>query len=299
MFILPAFCIVLAFAWGYERYSATPEVEWLLYGVKPVIIAIVAQALWGLSGTALRGPLVAVVAVAVLALYLVGVNEIALLFGGALLVLLVRNGQRVARGAGALALAPLAAGPLVPLAAAAANRDDVSLWTLFLTFLKIGSVLYGSGYVLLSFLRNDFVARLGWITNDQLLDAVAVGQVTPGPVFTTATFIGYVVAGFPGAVLATIAIFLPSFVFVAALNPIVPRLRESRLMSSLLDGVNAAALGLMAGVTWVLGRDAIDDWLTVLLVAGAVLLLLRWRVPSVWLILTGALIGFGRYVLTG
>jgi chromate transporter len=298
-FILPAFAIVLAFAWGYERYGGTPEVTWLLHGVKPVIIAIVVQALWGLSRTALRGPLPVVVAGGVFALYLLGVNEIALLFGGALLVLLLRNGQRLGRGAAIFVLAPAAGAASLPLAASTARTHDANLWTLFLTFLKIGAVLYGSGYVLLAFLRNDFVERLGWITNQQLLDAVAVGQVTPGPVFTTATFIGYIVAGFPGAILATTAIFLPSFVFVAALNPIVPRLRASPVMSSLLDGVNASALGLMAAVTCVLGRDAIVDWWTALLAAGAAVALLRFRVPSVWLIAAGAAAGLARYAVAG
>ena len=135
----------------------------------------------------------------------------------------------------------------------------VSLTTLFLTFLKIGAVLYGSGYVLLAFLRNDFVERLGWLTDQQLLDAVAIGQMTPGPVFTTATFVGYLVAGVPGAVLATVGIFLPAFVFVALLHPLVPRLRRYPWTAAMLDGVNVAAMGLMAAVTWLLGRDAIVD----------------------------------------
>ena len=167
----------------------------------------------------------------------------------------------------------------------------VSLSTLFLTFLKIGAVLYGSGYVLLAFLRTDFVERLGWLTDQQLIDAVAVGQFTPGPVFTTATFVGYLVAGLPGAVLATIGIFLPSFFFVALLHPLVPRLRRSPGRPPLLDGVNVAALGLMAGVLWQLGRDAIVDPLTAILAILAAVLLIRFRVNSAWLVLGGGAIG--------
>jgi chromate transporter len=168
---------------------------------------------------------------------------------------------------------------------------------LFLIFLKIGAVLYGSGYVLLAFLRNDLVIRTGWLTNQQLLDAVAIGQFTPGPVFTTATFIGYVLGGLPGAVLATVGIFLPSFVFVAAVNPLIPRLRASPWMSALLDGVNVAALGLMAGVTWELGRAAIIDWLTALLAILAAVLLLRFKLNSAWLVLGGGLVGLAYYLL--
>ena len=208
-FILPAAAIVLALAWLYVRYGTTPTAEWLLYGVKPVIIAVVVQALWGLLRTAVKGPSLAAVGVAVLALYLLGLDEILLLFGGGLLVVVIHNLDRVRRG-GALpsvAIAPLL-GVTLPWLAQAASVP-YSPVTLFLNFLKIGSVLYGSGYVLLAFLRGDFVERLGWLTSDQLLDAVAIGQFTPGPVFTTATFVGYVVGGFPGAILATVGIFLP------------------------------------------------------------------------------------------
>jgi chromate transporter len=169
--------------------------------------------------------------------------------------------------------------------------EPYSAARLFLTFLKIGSVLYGSGYVLLAFLRNDFVVRYGWLTDRQLLDAVAVGQFTPGPVFTTATFVGYLVGGVAGAALATVGIFLPAFVLVAAVNPLVPRLRRSPSLASILDGVNVAAIGLMAAVTWTLGRAAIVDWLTVVLALAAAVLLIRYRLNSAWLVLGGAAIG--------
>jgi chromate transporter len=292
LFILPAMLIVMSFAWAYVEYGTTPGMTWLLYGVKPVIIAVVLQALWGLSRSAVKGALHAAVATAVVALYLLGFNEIAILFGGGLLVMLIRNGRRIRfERVPAVLLAPLASAITPALAGANNEKTSFSLLTLFLTFLKIGAVLYGSGYVLLAFLRNDFVVRLGWLTNQQLLDAVAVGQVTPGPVFTTATFIGYVLDGVPGAIVATVAIFLPSFCFVAASAPLVPRLRRSPWMASFLDGVNVAALGLMAAVTWTLGKNAIVDVPTAVLGVVAAVLLIRFRVNSAWVVIGGGLLG--------
>jgi chromate transporter len=182
---------------------------------------------------------------------------------------------------------------LVPLGLnTVAQIIPFNLSTLFLTFLKIGSVLYGSGYVLLAFLRNDFVLRLGWLTDQQLIDAVAIGQVTPGPLFTAATFIGYILGGTSGALLATLGIFLPSFVFVAISNPLIPKLRKSTWMSSLLDGVNASSLGLMAAVTIQLSLSSLTDLPTVLIAAVSLVLLILYKVNSTWLIAGGALIGF-------
>ena len=286
-FIAPAMLIVLALAWVYVRWGALPIATSLLYGVKPVIIAIVVQAMWGLARTAIRGPLLAGAFVAATALALAGVHELAILFGaGGLAALLTARPRAVA---GVLVLAAWAA-PARALAAATA-AGGVALGTMTLVFLKIGAVLYGSGYVLLAFLRADFVERLGWLTDRQLLDAVAVGQVTPGPVFTTATFIGFLLAGVPGALLATVAIFLPSFVFVAVSRPWLPRLRASPRAAGFLDGVNVAALGLMAAVAWQLGRAAIVDPLTAGLALGAVALLLATRINSVWLIAAGGIVG--------
>lgn len=288
-FIVPAVGIVLALAWAYVRYGAVPQGQWLLYGVKPVIIAVVVQALWVLGRTAVRRPLPAAIAVAVFALYLAGVNELALLAAGGVVGILTAA-RHPATVAG---LVPL--GVLWQMASAAVSGlpavIDVSLARMFAIFVKIGAVLYGSGYVLLAFLHGDFVARLGWLSDRQLLDAVAIGQFTPGPVFTTATFIGYVLGGTPGALLATVGIFLPSFVFVAASHPLIPRMRRSPLTGALLDGVNAAALALMAGVTLQLGRAAlVDVWTVVLALAAAAILL--WRpVNSAWLVLGGALAG--------
>jgi chromate transporter len=257
------------------------------------VVAIICWALLSLVRTAIGGVLTGLVAAAALAAYLLGVNELLILAAGAVAVLLARA-PATWFGRGSLLLLP-------PLLAAAqvrfADPTAGQLTRLFLLFLKIGSVLYGSGYVLLAFLRGDFVIRLGWLTQSQLLDAISIGQVTPGPVFTTATFVGYLVAGLPGAVLATIGIFLPSFVFVALLTRIVDRIRDRAWSAALLDGVNAAALALMAGVTVQLGRAALIDPLTGALGVGALLLLWRTRLNSAWLIAAGAAVGAARSLL--
>ncbi|CAN5254799.1 chromate efflux transporter [soil metagenome] len=279
-FIVPAVAIVLALAWAYVTFGETPTGEALLYGVKPLIIAIVAAALIAFARTALTGPLRMVVALAAAGLWLVGVNELALLAAGAIVVAGIRLGTNHPWAAIGLAL---------PVTAAAAA--SVNLFTLGAVFLKAGALLYGSGYVLLAFLRGDLVDRLGWLTDAQLLDAVAIGQVTPGPLFTTATFIGYVLAGVPGALVATVAIFAPAFVFVAIIGPIAERLRDRPLTAALLDGVTAAALGLMAAVSVQLGASAIRDPLTIALAAGSGALLLWGRVPSVALVAIGGTVG--------
>jgi chromate transporter len=293
-FIVPAMLIVLALAWAYVRWGTLPVATSLLYGVKPVIIAIVVQAMWGLARAAVRGPLAAAAFVAAAVLALAGVHELLVLFGLGVAAALVAARPRVTAG---VVVAGLVGMPVRAFAAAVA-AGGVALGTMTLVFLKIGAVLYGSGYVLLAFLRADFVERLGWLSDRQLLDAVAVGQVTPGPVFTTATFIGYVLAGLPGAVLATIAIFLPSFVFVAVTRPWLPRVRASPRAAAFLDGVNVAALGLMAAVAWQLGRAAIVDPLTAVLALGAAGLLVTTRVNSVWLIAVGGIAGIAWRALT-
>lgn len=286
-FIAPAILIVLVLAWLYVEYGSTPQAEWLLYGIKPVVIAIIAQALWNLGRKAVKGALTAAIAILVITGYFLGVNEIALLFLGGLIVMLVMNFQRL-RSQALKAI-------LIPVGVSGINAQTsvpFSLPALFHTFLKIGSVLYGSGYVLLAFLRTDFVVRYGWLTDQQLIDAVAIGQVTPGPVFTTATFIGYLLGGIPGALLATLGIFLPSFIFVAISNPFIPRLRNSSWFSGLLDGVTVASLGLMAAVTWQLGRVSLIDPLTILIGLIALILLMRFKISSTWLIAGGALVGW-------
>lgn len=293
LFIAPAMLSVLAIAWAYARYGSTPAAEWLLYGIKPVVIGIVVIALWGLLKTAVKGPLFGIVGIAALVLFLTGLNPIAVLFGGGLVMLLAHRAKH-APEVGLIALAV----PSVAATAASSTAVPYGLGTLALYFLKIGAVVYGSGYVLLAFLRADFVERLGWLTDRQLIDAVAVGQFTPGPVFTTATFIGYLVGGLPGAVVATVAIFVPSFLFVAAVSPFVPRLRRAAATSLILDGVNVAALGLMAGVTWQLARAAVVDGVTAVLAIVATAILLRFKINSAWLIVAGALIGFALHRLS-
>ncbi len=289
-FIVPATLIVLAFAVLYERYGRSPSGQYLLYGITPVVIAIVAQALWGLLKTAIKGPLTAVVGVGALVLYLfLNVPEIPLLFGAALLVFVIENARR--RWGAATLVGPLGIFALqLP-----AIGGTVSI---FLSFLKIGSVLFGSGYVLLAFLRSEFVGP-GMLTEQQLVDAVAVGQVTPGPVFTTATFIGYLLEGVPGALVATVGIFLPAFVFVAITGPFIPRLRRSPILSSLLDGVNVASLALTAGVTWQLGRATVVDPFAAVIGVVALVLLFRFKVNSVWLVAGGGVVGLAVRALFG
>jgi chromate transporter len=292
-FILPAMLIVLGFSWFYVNYGKLPEIVWLLYGIKPVMIAIILQAIFNLGKKAVKGLLLFAVGLAVMLLYFTGIHPLILLFGGGLIYFVLRIIQE--KGPGNQLFLPV---PLMIVVNTLSSGITYNPMTLFLTFLKIGAVLYGSGYVLLAFLHTEFVQNLGWLTEQQLLDAVALGQVTPGPVFTTATFIGYLVGGVPGALLATLGIFLPSFFFVAISNPFVSRLRESHLLSLILDGVNIAALGLMASVTVVLGREALVDSLTVFILLAAGFLLLRTRLNSTWLILAGGLIGTLKYLLS-
>lgn len=285
-FILPAMLIVLGLAWLYVQYGSYPQVEWLLYGIKPVVIAIVLQALWSLSQKAIKDWLTGILVACVVILFWLGVNEIGLLFGGGFALFLIKNLKNLkAQQIAGIAL------PGSLLTFAPPMLASVQLPLLFFTFLKIGSILYGSGYVLLAFLRADFVVHLGWLTDQQLIDAIAIGQVTPGPVFTTATFIGYILAGVPGALLATLGIFLPSFVFVALSSPLIPKMRNSKFFGSLLDGINATSLGLMAAVLVQLGRSSLTDPVTIFIGLISAILLIRFRVNSTWLILGGGLIG--------
>jgi chromate transporter len=295
-FIVPAALMVTALAWAYVEYGDTPAVESLLYGVVPAVLAVIVFALVALLRTVLwsgkdarqRLGLSALTAAA-LAAYVLGVPELAILAAGAAVPALVRAAS-LGRGHALLGVPLLLASP----ALGHPRFEDPTggqLAQLFLTMLKIGAVLYGSGYVLLAFLEGDFVDRLGWITEQQLVDAISIGQVTPGPVFTTATFVGYLVAGPAGAFAATVGIFLPSFVFVGLLTRVTDRLRASPWTSVMLDGVNATALALMAGVSAELAGSAIVDALTAGIFVVVLVLLWRTRLNSAWYVAGGAAVG--------
>lgn len=299
-FILPAALMVTGLAWAYMRFGAIPQVAGILYGIKPVVIAVITQALWGLAPKAIKRsvPLAAVGVLGCLA-FALGVDALAVLVGSGLALVAVRQ---VANDAGrSHSLSPPFLAGAMSVAPAMA---PVSLLSVFLVFLKVGALVFGSGYVLLAFLRADLVEHLHWLTESQLLDAVAVGQVTPGPVFTTATFIGYVVGarqgsamGLWGAAVATVGIFLPGFVLVAVTRPLVDRVRRSPTAGAFLDGVNVAAVALMAVVTVQLGRAALMDIATIVIAVVAAVALIRFKVNATWLIVGGALVGAGMRAL--
>ena len=294
-FIVPAMLMTGALGWAYVRYGTIPTAVWFFYGVKPVVLAVVVQAIWGLAPRAARTRPLRILAVLAATLTVVGVNELAVLLGGGLLSVAAARLPRSPPAGPDVPLHQIA--PLLPVAAGAVASSAVGVSSLFLLFLKIGSVLFGSGYVLLAFLRADLVERLGWLSESQLIDAIAVGQITPGPVFTTATFIGYVLAGPNGALAATAGIFLPAFVFVALSGPLVPRLRASPTAGTFLDGVNVASLALMTVVTLQLGHAALVDLPTVALALVAAGLLLWFRPNTSWLVLGGAGAGWALHVL--
>ena len=300
-FIVPAMLIVTGFGWAYVRFGALPETRGLLYGIKPVVIAIVLQALWALGRAAIRSWSLALIGVAAVVASAAGVGELTVLAIAAVAAVVLRRVAAEGSPAvlGSSGAASLLAGSRysVPQSAlAGVSAAAFGLGPLFWVFFKTGAVLFGSGYVLLAFLRTDLVERLHWLTEAQLLDAVAVGQITPGPVFTTATFVGYILGGMPAALVATTGIFLPAFIYVALSGPLVPRIRRSPTAGAALDGVIVASLGLMATVTWQLGRSALVDSLTAGVAFLSAILLLRYRLNSVWLIVGGAVLGL---VITG
>lgn len=290
-FILPAMLIVWGLAVLYVRYQTLPTLGWLLYGIKPVIVAIVVQALWKLGKKAIHNRTTAIAGAAVLAGYLIKADEIALLLASGVAVMLVqrlpsRSNRTMQSWVGTLGLG------IPSLASLPSDRlASVSIAGIFGIFLKIGCVLYGGGYVLFAFLQRELVDHHHWLTAQQLLDAIAIGQVTPGPLFTSATFVGYLLGGHWGALVATIGIFLPGFVLVWAVHPWVTKLRQAAWTSAFLDGVNAAALALMAGVTYSLGQAALVDGWTIAIAGLSGIMLLRFAINSVWLILAGGLLG--------
>jgi chromate transporter len=300
-FILPAAVIVTILAWAYARYGSFPQTGAILYGVKPVIIAIVLQAIWRLGRAALKSKTLMFVCAAGILLGFFGVHELVILIGaGSAIGLGYWVIDRIRRGGSEslLLISTVLSGDLFKTAAlAGTSAAAFGLWPLFLFFLKVGSVLFGSGYVLLAFLRADLVERWHWLTESQLLDAITVGQVTPGPVFTTATFIGYILGGLPGAIVATVGIFLPAFFFVAVSGPLVPRIRQSSTAGVVLDGINAASLSLMTIVTWRLGRATIVDLTTLALLILSLILLICARLNSAWLVFGGALAGLSLFAL--
>lgn len=282
-FILPAALMVAGLGWLYIRFGRLPATEAILYGIKPVVIAVVLQALWGLGRTAVKSTFLGFVALLAVLLSAFGFHPLLLLLvaGGVACVPFLRTSRvsfsflpSVTMGSGILAA-----------------TASFSLVSIFLIFLKLGATVFGSGYVLLAFLRADLVTHRGWLTDAQLIDAVAVGQVTPGPVFTTATFIGFILGGIQGAVVSTVGIFLPAFVLVGVSGPLVPRIRKSKPAGAFLDGVNVSSLALMATVTWQFGRASLVDALTTLLAVASSIALLRFRVNSAWLVFIGAAIG--------
>jgi chromate transporter len=289
-FILPAAFIVTAIAWVYVTYGSLPAVAGVLAGVKPVVIAVVAQALLYLAHSAVKSTWLAVIAALAITAIAAGVHELLVLVVAGVVCACPAVLRKKSGAAGAVLLALGAT--TKASAAIGAAATPFSLPALFLVFAKMGSVLFGSGYVLLAFLRADFVERLGWLTESQILDAVAVGQITPGPVFTTATFIGYLLGGGKGAAVATIAIFLPAFVFVGLSGPLVPRLRRSKVAAAVLDGVNVASLALMAVVTWQLAAATLVHAVPIAITAASVIALVRYKVNATWLIVAAAALGW-------
>jgi len=283
-FILPAAILVIAFAWAYVQYGAVPQVAGLLFGIKPVVVALIAQAVWSLGKTALKTLPLAALAVLVAALAVLGAPVLVLLIGAGLLWMLLRRGE---------ALAKARAGMTVFFTGGAAGSGPVAVGIVpaFLYFLKVGAALFGSGYVLLAVLRADLVVRLHWLSDAQLLDAVAVSQATPGPFFTVATFIGYLLGGWKGATLATVGMFLPGFVYVALTAGFLSKLRKSPVAGAFLDGVNASAVALMAYVGWQFTRAALVNIPAILLTTVSALLVFRYQLNSAWLVLAGGIAG--------
>jgi len=296
LFIIPGVIATLVIAWAYVSYGSIPQVGWILYGIKPVVIAIIIGALWDLGRKGVKDVLTTLVGIAAIVLYFVGFNEIALLFTGAAVVLflrfIIKSAKDSKKKLPAITLLPLG------LSASALGPTVIpfSPTTLFLSMLKIGSVIYGSGYVLYAFFNSEFVVRLGWLTHRQLLDAIAVGQITPGPVASSATFVGYLMGGWKSGLLASLAFFVPSFVLVAVVSRFVPLLRKKWWLSAFLDGVNVSALTLMVGVSWELGRSAVIDWFTIALAMIAIVSVFRFKINSALLIVSGAVLG-GAYKL--
>lgn len=270
-FILPAVFITGVFAWAYQHYGTLPQVRPFVYGIQPAILGVIVALMLRLCKTAIKNISLAIIGAIALTMALLDVNEVIVLFGSGLLGMLIFKVRQYRT------VAPV----ITPTA-----------WGLFWLFLKIGAILYGSGYVLFAFLNNELVAK-GLLTRQALTDAIAVGQFTPGPVFSSATFIGWQIAGFPGAAAATLGIFLPSFLFVGLLNPLVFRLRKSKPLSAFLDAVNVAAIALILTVCVALGKNAVVSWQTIVIATLGFVISYIWpKLNSAWLVLGGGLLGY-------
>lgn len=283
-FIIPAVIITALFAWLYQKYGQLPQVQPFIYGIKPAIIAVVVSLMISLGRKALKNVELGVIGVFAAIAVLTGFNEIYVLFGGGLLGVLVyvlKNANKTANGFFPFALLQIS-NPTI-------NLSDFKI---FLTFLKIGSILYGSGYVLFAFLDAELVSK-GLLTKQQLVDAIAVGQFTPGPVFSSATFIGWQIGGVSGAIAATIGIFLPSFAFVALLNPLIPQLRRSKVMSAFLDTVNVVSIAIILSVIVEIGRLTLLDWRTIIIAIISFLVTFYFKkLNTAFIILGGAALGW-------
>jgi len=295
-YIFPAMLTVLGLAWAYVQFGTLPALEGVLFGIKPVVVAILLAGTWGILKSRIRNFAGLAIALAAGLAYLAGVSPFLLLIAGGLILGIYRFIQQSTLPPSLTLL--LLALP-VRLAEPTAQSVPFSLGRLFWVFLKAGAMMLGSGYVLLAFIHDDLVVRLGWLTEAEMIDAIAVGQVTPGPLSSTATFVGYVMGGLPAAVLASLAMFIPSFIFIGIVARLVEKIRANKHYEGVIEGVNFTALGLMAGVTWEISTTAIVDPITGGIATLSLLLLLVARLSSPWLILGGAVIGLAKMLLAG
>ncbi len=287
-YIFPSTVVVLIFAWIYQHYGALPAIEGVLYGIKPVVLSILVSAMWGILKPRIKNTTGLIMFVIVFAAYLSGISPMLLLLGGGVLMSLYRMIGRKGSSPGLSLVFPVLSHFLQSIAL---QTQPINLSMLFWVFLKAGALMLGSGYVLMAFIHNDLVVRLGWLTDNQIVDAIAVGQVTPGPLATTATFIGFLLGGFQGAFLATAGMFLPSHIIVIILIAFIGKIRGSERFAGFLEGVNFAALGLMVGVTWEISRTALIDPITVIIALVGLIVLLKYKISAAWLVIVGALIG--------
>jgi len=284
-FILPAVFITGIFAWLYQQYGQLPEVQPFIYGIKPAIIAIIIGAVFPLAKKSVKSTFLAVVGILVLVLSLFGISEIYLMFGAGLLAMglySIQSKRNTLQSFIPFAFLQIAQSPLL-------SETNTKL---FWIFLKIGAILYGSGYVLFAFLDTELVAT-GLLTRQQLMDAIAVGQFTPGPVFSSVTFIGYQINGLSGAVISTIAIFLPSFILVALLNPLMKKMRQSKGLSIFLDAVNVASVAIIVAICLTMGKETITDWRTILIAMISAIVVFKFKkINSAFVVIGGALLGY-------